>query len=314
MPCNAHDFNERCTIAVSVSGREWDEHMPGAMIRCMASTSTPTLRGRRLARELTRLRIRAGLSQAEAARRVGWSKSKVSRIEEPSTRPDDADVRALLQLYGLDAARHPAILQLNEDSWQRGWWTAYGDAFIGNFLMLEDQAPQICAYETMLIPGLLQTPDYTRTLMRELREGDEGDLDRLVAARMNRKAILTRANPPTVHFVINEAALRQVVGDADLMRKQISELWSVTVERPNVTIQVLPFTAAPPAGLIGGFILFAFPDDHGLDVGHVEGQMGEWYAESSDQLTQLRVAFQDVSDAALSPTESAEWLAARTRE
>lgn len=280
----------------------------------MASTSTPTLRGRRLAGELRKLRTRAGLSQTEAARRVGWSKSKVSRIEDSVTRPEDGDVRALLQLYGLDAARHDAIIQLNKDSWQRGWWTAYGDAFTGNFLMLEDQAPQICGYETMLIPGLLQTPDYARTLMRELREGDEADLDRLVAARMNRKAILTRATPPVVHFVINEAALRQVVGDEDLMRKQISELWAVSDERPNVTIQVLPFTAAPPAGLVGGFTLFVFPEDHGLDVGHVEGQMGEWYAESNGQLTGLRVAFEDVSAAALSPTESAEWLAVRTRE
>lgn len=280
----------------------------------MASTSTPTLRGRRLAAELRKLRTRAGLSQAEAARRVGWSKSKISRIEEPATRPADDDVRALLQLYGLDAARHAAILQLNKDSWQRGWWTAYGDAFTDNFVMLEDQAPRILTYETMLIPGLLQTPDYARTLMRELREGDDEDLDRLVAARMTRKAIFSRANPPEAHFVIHEAALRQVVGDRELMRKQLSELWSAAVERPTVTIQVLPFDVPCPRGLIGSFILFVHPDDHGLDVGHMEGQSGEWYAESNDQLTGLRVAFEDVSTAALPPTESAEWLAARTRE
>jgi transcriptional regulator with XRE-family HTH domain len=280
----------------------------------MASTSTPTLRGRRLARELRELRERAGLSQAEAARRVGWSKSKVSRIEEPATRPEDNDVRALLQLYGLDAARHDAIIQLNKDSWKRGWWHAFGDAFTGNFLMLEDQAPQIRAYETTLVPGLLQTPDYARTLMRDLRDGDEGDLDRFVAARMNRKAILNRVHPTNAHFVINEAALRHVVGDEDLMRKQISELWSVSVESPHVTVQVLPFTAACTRGLVGSFTLFVFPDDHGLDVGHCEGQLGEWYAESNDQLTGIRVAFEDVSNAALSPEESAEWLVARTRE
>lgn len=284
------------------------------MMYAMASASTPTLRGRRLALELRKLREEAGLSQAEAARRVGWSKSKISRIEEPATRADDDDVRALLQLYGCDPARHPAIVQLNHDSWQRGWWTAYGDAFTGNFLMLEDQAPRICGYETMLVPGLLQTPDYARTVIRELRNVDESDLDRLVAARMARKAILNRSTPTNVHYVINEGALRQVVGDQDLMRKQISELWAAAVERPNVTVQVLPFAAARPCGLVGAFSLFVFPDDPGLDVGHSEGHLGETYAESAQEVAGIRVAFEDVSQAALSPAESVEWLAARSRE
>lgn len=280
----------------------------------MALTSTPTLRGRRLAVELRQLRERAGLSQAEAARRVGWDRSTLSRFEKPAIRAADDDIRALLQLYGLDADRHDAIVQLNHDSWQRGWWTAYGDAFTGNFLMLEDQAPRICTYETMLVPGLLQTPDYAQTLMRELRNGDDSDLDRLVAARVARKAILNRVHPPDLHFVINEAALRHVVGDEDLMRKQISELWSVAVERSNVTVQVLPFTAVRPRALVGAFTWFAFPDDHGLDVGHSEGPLGEWYAESNEQLTGIRVAFEEVSAAALTPEQTAEWLAARTHE
>lgn len=280
----------------------------------MALASTPTLRGRRLASELWKLRVRSGLSQAEVAKRLGWHRSKLSRIEEPTVRASDEDVRALLQMYGLDADRHDAIIKLNKDSWQRGWWTAHGDAFTGNFIFLEDQAPQIRSYETMFVPGLLQTPDYARTLLRDLRDADKDDLDRLVAARDTRKGIFTRVNPPDVHFVINEAALRQVVGNADLMRKQLAELWSYAVERPTVTIQVLPFTAAVPRGLVGSFTLFAFPEDHGLDVAHSEGQLGEWYAESNDQLTGIRLAFEDVSKAALSPEESAEWLAAQARE
>ena len=97
----------------------------------MADIITPTLRGRRLAGELRTLRERSRLSQAEAARRVGMSPSKLSRIEDAKARATDDDVSALLQMYGLDIDRHPAILQLNKDSWQRGWWTAYGDAFNG---------------------------------------------------------------------------------------------------------------------------------------------------------------------------------------
>lgn len=281
----------------------------------MASASTPTLRGRRLAVELRKLREDAGLSQAEAARRVGWSKSKISRIEEPATRPSDADVRALLQLYGCDPARHPAIVQLNHDSWQRGWWTVFDDAFTGNFVMLEAQAPCISMYETMLVPGLFQTPEYARFVYSNRQHATGADLDRLVEARMTRKKILHQASPPHVHAVIHEAALRHVIGEEGLMRKQISELWNLATIRDNVTVQVVPFTApVPPSALIGSFTLFSFPDDHGLDVAHAEGILGEAYVESAADLTRIKVAFEHVSRAALPPEESAEWLAARTRE
>lgn len=278
----------------------------------MAEVTTPTLRGRRLAVELRELRERSGLSQAEAARRAGISKSKLSRIEDAKTRASDDDVTALLQLYGLDPDRHSAIRELNKDSWQRGWWTVYGDAFKDNFIMLEEQAPAIRSYETLLVPGLFQTPDYARAMFRN-RRVDDSDLDRLVAARMNRKSILARVNPPTIHTVINEAAFRERVGDDELMRKQASEVWAVASEHDHVTVQIVPFTAAPPCALFGSFTLFEF-GDHGLDVAHSEGPLGEMYAESNAQLTKARLAFEDVSRAALSPAQSIEWLAARTRE
>lgn len=279
----------------------------------MADVITPTLRGRRLARELHDIRSRAGLTQAEAARRAGMSKSKLSRIEAAETRASDEDVAALLQLYGIDADRHPAILRLNKDAWQRGWWTAFGDAFRNNFIMLEEQAPAIHAYETLLIPGLFQTPDYAREMYRNRPDLDDDDLDRLVHARMTRKNILTRIHPPAVHVVVNEAAFRARVADADLMRKQASEVWSATTDYEHVTVQILPFVATPACALLGAFTVFEF-GDHGLDVAHSEGPLGEWYAEDTAQLTKARVAFEDVCRAALSPAQSVEWLAARARE
>jgi transcriptional regulator with XRE-family HTH domain len=284
------------------------------MMSGMADKTTPTLRGRRLAGELRALRERSRLSQAEAARRVGMSPSKLSRIEDARTRATEDDVSALLQMYGLDIDRHPAILKLVEDSWQRGWWTAYGDAFDGSFHMLEDQAPEMCVYETMLIPGPFQTADYAEAILSQRPGIDNDDLDRLVEVRMARKRVLTRRNPPKLSAVINEAALRQVVGDPDLMRKQISEVWTTAMHHDNVTVQVLPFTAGLPTGLLGPFTLFNFPDDHGLDVAYSEDPLGEWYAESNEQLTRLRVAFEDVSRAALTPDDSLRWLADRTRE
>ena len=274
----------------------------------MAAVTTPTVRGRRLAKELRRLRERANLKAVDASRRLGWYRGKLSRIEDAITRPTRDEVIELLQLYGVDPDRHDAILHLTEDSWQRGWWTAYQDVFAGNYVMLEDQAPRIRSFEPQVIPGLLQTPDYARTLIRRVRlvEGDE--LDELVAARMHRKTIMSREEPPELHYVIGEAAFRQVIGDEDLMYKQISQVVDYVIRHPNLTVQVLPFSVGEPLGLEGAYTLFEFPQDDGLDVGHTESMLGEWYAESADQITRIRVAFAMVSEAAMPPEASKEWL------
>lgn len=275
----------------------------------MAAVTTPTVRGRRLARELRRLREHTHLTRVDASRRLGWHRSKLSRIEDAATRPTKADVTELLQLYGVEPDRHDAILQLTEDAWQRGWWTAYQDVFSGSYVMLEDQAPVIKAFDGKVIPGLLQTPDYARTLISGVRAVEGDALDELVAARMHRKTILSREEPPALHYVIGEGAFRNVVGD-DLMLKQISQVWDYAVRHDFLTVQVLPFSAGEPYGFEGSYTLFEFPEDDGLDVGHAENLLGEWYAESADQIDKIRVAFARVSDAAMTPDESIEWLAA----
>lgn len=278
----------------------------------MGAVYTPTVRGRRLALELRRLRESTGLSQTKAALRLSWSQSKLSRIEEAVSKPTKDDVLALLQLYGLGTGYHEAILQLLKDSWKRGWWTLYGDVFSGNYVMLEDQAPEIHSVENALIPGLLQTPAYARKILR-VRVREEDALSRLVEARMERKKILVREVPPTLHYVIGEGSLRRTFGDVDMMREQHRALLAVA-EHPNITLQVVPFDAPPSPGLDGPFTLFGFPVDRGLDVGHAEGALWTWYAESADQLKQLRVDFTAVCSAALSPSESREFLSALTRE
>ncbi|REF00302.1 helix-turn-helix domain-containing protein [Thermomonospora umbrina] len=276
----------------------------------MAAVYTPTLRGRVLALELRRIRERTGLSQAEAARRMSWDKNKMSRIEQPSTQPTDDDVRALLQMYGLDANRLEALLHLNQDAWQRGWWTAYGDAFCGQFIMLEDQAPEIFGFENALVPGLFQTADYARAIIAGLLNVTGSDLDRRVAARLARQAVLERSSPPRIHYLIDEAVLDRDIGDPDIMRKQVHALREAA-DRSTVTLQIVPLSARVHAGFEGPFTIFGFPQDRGLDVGHSEGILGEWYAESADQLAKLRLAFSNVSGAAMTPDETLEFLAAR---
>lgn len=278
----------------------------------MAVVYTPTLRGRRLALELRTLRERAKVSQVDAAHRLAWSKSKLSRIETAQTKPDDEDVKALLQMYGLDVERHDAIIQLLRESWQRGWWTHYGSLFRGMYVMLEEQAPDIRLVEHSLVPGLFQTPDYARAVIHTLRPGDDSHLEKRVEARIHRQHVLDRANPPQVHAVIDEAALRRPVGGAEVMRRQISALCEATVQRPNVTIQVVPLDVPVHAGVDGAFSLFTFPETPGLDVGHSEWRLGEWYAESVEEVTDLRMAFESVSATALSPEETLRFLVALT--
>lgn len=275
---------------------------------------TPTVRGRRLALELRRLRERSDLTLREAASRVGWAPSKLSRIESANARPTDDDVAALLQLYGLDHDKYAAALELNRNSWKRGWWTHYDGAFTGNYAMLEEQAPELSYFQLALVPGLLQTPDYARALLTELAPAKASDIDNLVAARMHRKHILDRSSPPKVHAIIDEAVVRRVVGDEDVMRKQISSLWGMAVERPNVTIQVVPFRTVVHSGLEGSFTVFTFPEEPGLDVAHSEDMLGERYAESSEAVAGARLAFAHVASAAMTPDESVEFLAALARE
>src|SRR5215510_1508599 len=118
----------------------------------MALVSSPTTRGRRLAFELRKLREHAELTPTQAARQLGWSLSKLTRIEKAQTQPKTADITAALALYGVDSATHAALIQLTKDSWQRGWWTSYADVFAGSIVALEDEASQIRAWEPQLIP------------------------------------------------------------------------------------------------------------------------------------------------------------------
>lgn len=281
----------------------------------MADVYTPTVRSRRLALELRLLRDRAGMNLSEASGRLGWNKNRLNRIEAAKTRPTDEDVTALLQLYGHDLVRHDAIIQLNRDAWQRGWWTHYGSAFTGSYPMLESQAGEIWYMQTGLVPGLFQTPEYAQLVIAGLRPGlTSEEIDERVSARLARRAILSRTSPPKIHVIIDEVVTRRSFGHPEILRKQVFALAEAAVERPNVTIQVIPIDGAVHAGAEGSFTLFLHPDHPGLDVGHAEWLMGQWYAESAEELTRLRMAFACASDVAMTPEESTEFLVASARE
>ncbi|HEY7484623.1 MAG TPA: helix-turn-helix transcriptional regulator [Streptosporangiaceae bacterium] len=267
------------------------------------------MRGRRLARELRRLREDQKLTLQEVADRLGWSRATVSRLETGQTRPRHGDVADLLDLYGVPSPERDALITLARETRQRGWWTAYVDVFTGSYVALEDGASQIRNWDTHLIHGLVQTESYSRAVISAGRMiADESEIDRRVAARKVRQGLLDRSDAPRLHMVIDEGVLRRPVGGADVMAEQLRALVAAA-ERPNVTIQVLPYEIGAHAGLDGRFTVLSYPDPADPDIAYVEGTMGNVYLESAEEIGQHIERFRRITTAALPPKESVQLIA-----
>ncbi|MFC7386291.1 helix-turn-helix domain-containing protein [Sphaerisporangium rhizosphaerae] len=271
----------------------------------MSIAHSPTVRLRRLARELRKMREATGLSPEGAAAQLGWSRSKVSRIETGRTRASTADVAQICDLYGTPSSTRAALVELAKEVRRRGWWTAYADVFTGSYVALEDEASLIHQWEVQLVPGLLQTEDYARTVISVVRpeQYDPQEIDRRVMARMARRTLLSRTNAPQLHAVLDEGVLRRRIGSRALMHDQLEAL-IIAARRPNVTIQVLPYSAGAHAGLEGAFTILSFPDEVDPDVAYIESTAGDVYVESSEQVDRYKVAFERIRDVALIPEES----------
>jgi transcriptional regulator with XRE-family HTH domain len=266
--------------------------------------NSPTVRHRRLAAELRRRREAARLSPEQVAAALGWSRPKLVRFETAKTRPQPADVAEMLGLYGGDEALKLALMQLARDVRTRGWWSAYDDVLAGSFAELENDASLIRSWQVEVIHGLLQTPDYARTLIRG-DATDDAEIDRRLQAREHRKAVLARENAPTLDFIVDEAVLRRPIGGAKVMRGQLAALLEAG-ERPNVSIRVLPISVGryPSIGN-GSFTVFAFPRPIELDVVFLESTLGGVYGEDAEQVHRCNVIFDRISEHALSEDQSA---------
>jgi transcriptional regulator with XRE-family HTH domain len=276
----------------------------------------PTVRQRRLAQALRELRHEAGLTQDAVAARMEWHSSKLFRLENArSPRVDWLDVRELMDLYGVPSPHREALIQLARDARMMGWWTPYRDVFTGSYVALEDEASAMRLYCPELVPGLLQTEHYARTVIRAVRPGyDDESVERRVTARLVRqKALLDRENSPELLCVLNEAVLRRQVGEGHVMAAQLRALADAAA-RPHLTLQVLPFSAGAHAALEGGFVLIAFPDAQDPDVGYVEGIMGDLYLESVEEIKRYQLAFERIQAIALSPPETLTLISALERE
>ncbi|MFI7450400.1 helix-turn-helix domain-containing protein [Nonomuraea sp. NPDC049714] len=271
----------------------------------MQSSHSPTVRLRRLARELRSMREEKGLTPETAAAQLGWHRSKISRIETGRTRASLSDVAAVCDLYGARSDVRAMLVQLAKEVRKRGWWTAYADVFTGSYVGLEDEASRICQWQVQLVPGLLQTEDYARAVISAGRPEphDPEDIQRRVMARMARRTLLSRPDAPELHAVIDESVLRRPIAGREMMRDQLEAIL-VAARRPNITIRVLPYSVGAHAGLEGAFTVLSFAEAVDPDVAYVEGTAGDVYVESSDQVDRYKIAFGRIWDVALSPEES----------
>lgn len=287
----------------------------------MPRPGSATVRNRRLAAELRRLRESGNLTGDDVAERLGWSASKISRLENARQAPRFADVRRLLDLYGVDGTYREQLLQLARDAVRRGWWEAFSDALpeqYASYIGLEIEAEAIWQWETQVVPGLLQTEAYAQAVEQRSHSTEvipPSRVDARVEARLARQDVLTREMPLQLSVVLDEALLLRQYGDAAVMADQLRHLEELS-ELPNLNLQVLPLEGPHPIAT-GSFTLLQFPLVGGIkfhDVVYIEHLNGCSYLEEETETYRHRLSFERLRAEALGPAESMERISRIARE
>jgi len=248
----------------------------------------PTVLRMLLGAHLRRLREAQGVSREDAGWEIRASESKISRMELGRVSFKERDVEDLLTLYGLvDAEERERLLTLARQANTPGWWHRYGDVlpnWFQSYLGLEAAASLIRTYEVQFVPGLLQTPDYARSVVL-LGHGraKAHEIDRRVDLRMRRQQILDRPDPVQLWAVIDEAVLRRPVGSPAVMRGQIQALIDAT-QRKSIHLQILPFRAGGHSAAGGAFSILRFPDQELPDIVYVEQLSSALYLDKRDDV------------------------------
>jgi transcriptional regulator with XRE-family HTH domain len=272
------------------------------------------MRRRRLAAELRKCREQRGWALTDAAKRLGWQQSRLSRIETRQSGIAAPDLRKLLNAYEVeDEGYRNRLFELARRGNERGWWKKYAGLITGEYadlISLEEEARTIRVYEQELVHGLVQTQDYARAYFRAAwPSGTSGEIDRRVEIRMERQEILARSDPapPRLHVVLSEGTLRRPVGGREVMYGQLEQLVRPR-DRGNVTIQVLPFDAGVHPAMVGPFTMMTFPDPDDLGIVYVENATGALFLEEPAELRAYDEIWSALQAGALSPEDSQAFL------
>ncbi len=282
----------------------------------MASNVNPTVRRRRLGSELRRLRETRGMTAEEVASKLLVSQSKISRLENGRRSISQRDVRDLCGVYGVEDARVvESLMQMAKESRQQGWWHAFGDVPYSVYIGLETDAASLRVYESLVVPGLLQTPEYARAVIEGMwPEATRSEVDKRVQVRLKRQERITDPEHPVRYWaVLDEAALRRVAGDERIMRDQLSHL----VERstmPHVTLQVLPYSMGAHPGMYGKFAILEFEDASDATVVYLEGVTSDLYLEKPNEVHDYSMMYEHLRALALGPDPSRQFIQRLTTE
>jgi transcriptional regulator with XRE-family HTH domain len=288
------------------------------------TTTGSTVPRRQLGRYLRDLRNQSRLTVRAAAVRFEWSEAKIWRIETGQTSLRSLDVETMCKIYGAPADLTEALMGLAKETKTRGWWHSYGDVIPEGFdvyIGLEEAASQLGWYESELVPGLLQTEEYARTLIRtDKPRVDDAEIERRVHVRMSRQALLTRVSGPLVlEVVLNEAILRRPVGGTKVMAGQLERLAEVS-ELPNVSLKVMPFATGLHYGITSGpFVMLRFPlNGEGRETEpstvYVDGFTGDLYLDKPHEVERYSVAFKNIWDSSLDESASKNLVSEAARE
>jgi hypothetical protein len=274
----------------------------------------PTVLRMMLAKQLQALREKAGLSYEQAAEAIYSSPWTIRRMERAEGGLKPLAVKGLLVAYGVTDIREiDAFLSLSREASKPGWWHSYNDVLPGwfrTFVGLEESASLIRGYEPHWVPGLLQTEDYARASVRVgFPDATDDEAERRVALRLGRQQILTRSQAPRLWIVMDETVLRRPAATTgtEIMRAQVDRLIEAT-QQPNITLQVLPFSAGMHPAMYGLFYVFRFPEQEVPDIVYGESMTSAYYLDKPDEAREYIQALDRISAQAAPADDTANIL------
>jgi transcriptional regulator with XRE-family HTH domain len=274
---------------------------------------SPAVQRRRLRAELRRARLDAGLTQEQVASAMDWSLSKLIRIENGTVGISTNDLKAILLHYKITDESHTAeLLSLARASRERSWWSGYGDGVPKRLIQLieyETAANTVRNFQSFIVAGLLQTPDYARASIRQLApDMPEDQVETRVQIRTKRQELLKRSDAPLMFFIMDEGVVRRSVGGKSVMRGQLQRMIDVA-EMTNVTIEVVPFNVGVLPSMNAPFVIYEFPDAADDDVLYLEDGRGDPLSrDDQDEILSFRESFERLRLASLKPHGTIDFL------
>jgi transcriptional regulator with XRE-family HTH domain len=264
-----------------------------------------------LVSELTKLRTAAGLTEVALAKAVGFSNSKISRMEDSKVPIFIDDLETLLDFYRVSKARRTELLDVARHAQERNWLRINNPNLPHDWQVWEDfelEARALLNFELSMIPGLLQTPEYARTIIAATGRGlSEAEVDGLVASRMSRQNLLTLTRPVRLHAIIDQQALDRSFGNQNVVVQQIQHLIRM-IDRPNVGVQLLPTDAGLHSGLNGPFVLMHYAEDASLVL--LENKVASMFLDEDEQIETYDAVWGELSALAYDEVESLEYFRA----